>query len=72
MQKVFCPEVLVRKKKLPYGTFFLQPNFFGLNTFYMAFQTINIDQFMYLIIKQQEKLISIVFWITIIANSLKK
>ena len=24
------------EKKLPNGTFFLQPNFFGLNTFYMA------------------------------------
>ena len=27
---------------------FLQPNLFGLNTFYMAFEMIYIDQFMYL------------------------
>ena len=28
------------EKKFPYGTFFLQPNFFGPNTFYMALQMI--------------------------------
>ena len=55
MQKVLCPKVLVRKKKLPYANFFLKPNFFGLNTFYMALNIIYMDQFMYLIIKPQIK-----------------
>ena len=72
MQKVLCPKVLVRKKKLPYGTFFLHPNFVGLNTFYMAFQMLYMDQFMYLIKKRLKILINTVFWITIIANFLKK
>ena len=60
------------EKNLPYGAFFLQPNFFGLNTFYMALQIIYMAEYMYLIIKKVKKLIKRVFWITIIANFLQK
>ena len=45
MQKVLCPKVLVRKKMLPYGSFFLHPNFYGLSTFYMAFMRYTVTKF---------------------------
>ena len=50
-KSVFSTAHFQSEKKLPYGTFFMEPNFIGLNTFYMAFQMIYMDQFMDLIIK---------------------
>ena len=54
------------------GPFFFAAQFLWPQHFLHGISEIYMDQFMYLIIKRLKKLISKVFWITIIANFFKK
>ena len=54
--KLLLPNDLDHKKKLPYGIFFLHPNFYGLNTFYMVSHMINMGHFMHFNYEKTEKI----------------
>ena len=55
MQKVLGPKVLVRKKKLPYGSFFLRTKTFSHNTFWIAVHVMKMDNFNFLNYKSSNK-----------------
>ena len=60
------------KKTLPHKSFFLHTKIYGHNTFCIALQMINMDNFMLLIVNLLIKIIYLVKWIRIIAKFLER